>query len=251
MKLSSDLLLLLFQSLNSLEDVANLAQASRFLYHVRSQNARAIYLAVAPRSIECFLDAEALLEAQERNNSRLNFENPADLACSRMRRLVVNRRLALKACEVCGSSDNVRRWLREACSRDTCWTYADLREPRQSDTLTASERTRIIHAYYRIRTFRESPRTVLSELAVADTRELWRLWNMAEFWIRSRGMNMLTGQRGHGNADDWVRLWENIHEELCNRRKHGINRVPHMLSRMFIVIDEYQTEFVDCVPEFL
>lgn len=101
MNLPPEIALVLFQHLNTLEDVANLACASRFFHHVYQQNAHAVYLSVGPRSVECFADAEALLKAQERKDPGPSSLSPSDTVWSRMKRLVGHHRLVLKACKIC------------------------------------------------------------------------------------------------------------------------------------------------------
>ena len=88
---------------HTLQDVANLAAASRFLHDVRRDHAHAIYLAVAPRSVACFSDVEALLETQEKDSMRdsLQITSKANaIACSRMRRLGINDQILMTACQI-------------------------------------------------------------------------------------------------------------------------------------------------------
>lgn len=94
----TDIISLIFSSLESFEDVSCLASVSRTFHHVRTSDATSIYRAVAARSILCLSDAEALLAVQEQCEAQ---EGRAwvlrqHTMIHRMKTIVINARIVAK-----------------------------------------------------------------------------------------------------------------------------------------------------------
>ena len=97
--LAPELLLHIFLSFDSLRDVSHLAAASRTFREVFMSNAHSIYSAVAPRHTPLFVEASALLDAQDEKAISQGEQAPStanEAAAIRMIRLGLNERRLLK-----------------------------------------------------------------------------------------------------------------------------------------------------------
>jgi len=236
LSLPPELLHAVFCSLN-IEDVTNLAGASRTLREVRNANAHSIYLAVAPNSIQCFSDAQALLRAIEQEDAGAVLPTMAEknrAARIRMRRLVDNSRMVLKACEFfekypCNYLINPTK------ARRCC---------RGLPVLSPSERHRFIHAYYRIWTFAESPLLEVSALAAATRlRELLLLRDIGA-WTTSLLDQESAALLGY-IREDWMPMFEKVTEQFDDKMSRVTGRPigpSYTPCNVYAVFDEFQHE---------
>lgn len=236
-----------FCSLERLEDVANLASVSRTFYDVRNANAHSICLAVAPRSIQCLFEAEALLKVQEQKDTGVGLRTLPEMnrtARSRMRRLVVNSRMVLKACEFFENS--CRSYLFEAMEA--------IYHRRDSPVLTASERARFIHAYYTIWTYAEFPMPeVCARADGMRLRELLLLRDIAS-WAAVLLDRESAAMLGY-ISEDWLPMFYEINDHVIDKssralvRPMGLTKVPP--GAVYTVCDQYQDHYVNRVSDTL
>ncbi|MCJ1246130.1 hypothetical protein MMC30_003335 [Trapelia coarctata] len=223
--LPPELLPTVFCSLDRLEDVANLSSVSRTLYDVRNANAHSICLAVAPRSILYFLDAEALLKAQEQKDSEPGLQTLAEknrTARSRMRRLVVNSRMVLKAC---------------AFFENDCRSHL-------TEAMEATE--------YR----RDSPSPLDEVCALADgmrLRELVLLRDVVSWAavLLDRESAAILGYI----SEDWLPMFNDINDHVIEKssrasaRPIDLTKVPP--GAVYSVCDQYQQCYVNHLSDVL
>lgn len=244
--LAPELLHAVFCSLSKLEDVSNLAGASRTLREVRNANARSIYHAVAAHSIDCFSDAEALLKAIEHKDAGADLQTMAEknrTARTRMRRLVDNSRMVLKACEF---------FERDSCEYLINPTKAR-RFRRDLPVLSSSERHRFIHAYYRIWTFVESPLAEVSALTAATRlRELLLLRDIGAWTttLLDRESAALLGYI----REDWMPMFEKVTEQFCDKLSRVTGRPispNYTPCNVYAVFDEFQHDYMNSMPDIM
>lgn len=245
-----EILLVVFCCLHRLEDVANLASASGVLYNVRNANAHSIYLAVAARSISCMPDAERLLETQEYKDAGASLQTFAEknrTARSRMRRLVANSRMVLKACDF--FEEDIRNYLIEERER------LDL--GLDSLVLTTSERTRFIHAYYRLWTLAENPSTERPTLmASMGLREILLL-NDVGIWAINRLNPERAALLGYIQGD-WFSIMMIIcyhgSRDCCRAKAlhhRMIERNPKLVPYGLLALFDKSQEYMKSVPDIL
>ncbi|KAI9876845.1 MAG: hypothetical protein M1830_005479 [Pleopsidium flavum] len=253
--LPPELILLIFESVSSLNEVANLIRTARVVRHVWQLKATPISYTFFPRAIDCFSEAQQLVDAQEQveaeqqqqqESQHHDHQKDHQTALSRTERILSNARHVSLSCDFYETEMIPQIVLNKHINKDHTYHY-----------LTSTERTRFTQTYYRMWTFttmgdtRHSTELRSSFLARLNNRELYRirevgLWltmfadreGLARLGLIESGGDM----QGNGWYLAWVELareWDKRMEELPG--DDGRMNIPgYAPLDMFAMFDMWQ-----------
>lgn len=255
--LPPELILRIFESVSSLNEVANLIRTARVFRHVWQLNATPISYYFFPRAIDCFPEAEQLVDAQEQaeaeqqqqqqQQQKHHRQETSQTALHQTKRILSNARHVSLVCDFYETEMIPQIVLNKHISKDHPCHY-----------MTTTERTRFTHTYYRMWIFttmgnvRHSQELRSSFLARVNNRELYCMREVG-LWLTMfadrEGLSRLgliesseEDMQGNGWYLAWVELakeWDKRMEDLPGEDR-GMNIPGYAPLDMFAMFDMWQ-----------
>lgn len=260
--LPAELVLRIFESLSSLNEVANLIRTARVFRNVWQLNATLICHYFFPRAIDCFSEAEQLADAQEqveaeqlhqqqqRHEQEQHYHHRQEnqTALRRVKRILSNALQVSLVCDFYETKMIPQLLLNKHIKKDHPCHY-----------LTPTERKRFTHTYFRMWIFttmgniRCSQELRSSFLARLNNRELYCMREIGE-WLTNfadtEGQSPLglikSGEEEAMKSNAWYLAWVELAREWEKRMANlpgndGRMNIPdHAPLNMFAMFDMWQ-----------